>query len=332
VTPLRFAVIGCGAIATSQHLPALARRRDARLVAVVDRDLGWARTIGRRFGAELAAADAGELGGRVDAAIVATPNATHVPVASDLLGQDVHVLCEKPLATTVEAARELLETAQRTRTRVMAAHVRRFQPNLVAAHRLVRDGVIGRPTSLHVEHSSPRGQWASRTAYRSERSLSGGGVLIELGVHLVDLAIWFLGREIVDVEGTVECDGDLEVESDARLTLGFASGAVAGIAVSDRRTLDPRLVLRGTGGWLEVGQSDDAPVTVFGRGARACRIDGAQRIVPGAGDPFAEQLDAFCRCLRTGAPWPVPDDEVLLGLEVITGVYTRLPPALESAR
>lgn len=331
MTPLRFAVIGCGAIATSQHLPALARRRDAALVAVVDQDLGWARTVRRRYGAQLAATDARELGGRVDAAIVATPNATHVPVAVGLLEQGVHVLCEKPFATTVDGVRELLDTAQRTRTRVMAAHVRRFEPSLVVAYRLVQDGVIGRPTSLRVEYSSPRGVWASRTAYRGQRSLAGGGVLIELGVHLVDLAIWFLGREIVDVEGTVECDGDLEVESDARLTLGFASGAVADIAVSDRRALDARLVLRGTDGWLEVGQSDE-PVTVFSRGARACRIDGAQRVVPGAGDPFAEQLDAFCRCLRTGAAWPVPDDEARLGLEVITGVYTRQPPALEFAR
>jgi len=273
-----------------------------------------------------------ELGGRIDAAIVATPNATHVPVAIELLEQSVHVLCEKPFATSVDAARELLDTAQRTRTRVMPAHVRRFEPSLAAAHRLVQDGAIGRPISFRAQHSSLRGVWASRTAYRGQRSLSGGGVLIELGVHLVDLAIWFLGREIVDVEGTVECDGEWEVEADARLTIGFASGAVASVAASDRRVLDTGLVLRGSDGWLEVGQDDAAPVTVFSRGARACRVDGLQRVVPGAGDPFEAQLDAFCHCVRTGAPWPVPDDEVLLGLEVITGVYARQPPALEAAR
>lgn len=330
--PLRFAVVGCGAIATTEHLPALARRRDVQLAAVVDRDLDWARTVAGRFGAGRAAVDVADLRGRIDAAIVATPNATHVAVASELLGHGVPVLCEKPLATSVASAHDLVGAARRSGARVMAAHVRRFQPNLVTARGLVRDGLIGAPVSLRAEHSSPRGQWASRTPYRGQRALAGGGVLLELGVHLVDLAIWFLGRELAEVDGVLEWDGDTDLESDARLSLRFADGAVANVAASDRSPLDPRLVVRGSDGWLEVNLSDDTPVTVFSRGARACRVDGAQRVSQPPGDLFAEQLEAFCRCVRTGAPWPVPDEDVLLGLEVITAVYARQQVPLEAAR
>jgi UDP-N-acetylglucosamine 3-dehydrogenase len=314
VTQLRFAVVGCGAIATTQHLPALARRRDVQLAAVVDRDLDWARTVAGRFGAVHATTDVVDVRDCIDAAIVATPNATHVAVASELLGYGVPVLCEKPLATSVADAHALIGAARRGGTRVMAAHVRRFQPSLVTAYGLVRDGLVGAPVSLRAEHSSPRGQWASRTPYRGQRALSGGGVLIELGVHLVDLAIWFLGRELAEVDSVLDWDGDTDLESDARVSLRFRHGAVASLAASDRRPLDPRLAVQGSEGWLETSLSDDTPVTVFSHGARACRVDGAQRVVPPAGDLFAEQLEAFCRCVRTGAPWPVPDEDALLGL------------------
>jgi hypothetical protein len=98
---MRFGVVGCGAISTLYQLPALGRSSDATLVAAVDVDAGHAAAVARRFGATESFTDHRALVGRVDAALVATPNTTHADIACDLLAQGVHVLCEKPLATSV---------------------------------------------------------------------------------------------------------------------------------------------------------------------------------------------------------------------------------------
>src|SRR5438046_1314561 len=96
--PLRIAVVGAGAVSEIYHLPALKRSRRAVLAAIVDADPARAAAVARRFGVATALRDPYELPGKVDAAIVATPNALHADIACMLLGEGIHVLCEKPLA------------------------------------------------------------------------------------------------------------------------------------------------------------------------------------------------------------------------------------------
>jgi predicted dehydrogenase len=318
--PLRFAVVGCGAIARTCHLPALRQSPAAELVAVVDSDLGWAREVARRFGASHACSAGAELGGRVDAAIVATPNGTHASVAVGLLQQGIHVLCEKPLCTTVADAQRLLASAP-AGTRLMPAHVRRFQANLRLARQMLDDGVIGEPQRLTVSQSSLTGAWSSRTAYRSDPALAGGGVLIELGVHLIDLALWFCGGRVAGVESQLTAAADARLETDAQLALRFAGGATAEVSVSERLVLPRLLRVEGSEGWLSVGLDEEDPVVFFGRRARVCRRGGAQRAWAPGGDPFARQIDEFVACVRGGAPFPVPDADVLCGLEIIARAY-----------
>lgn len=319
--PLRFAMVGCGAIARICHLPALRRSPAAELVAVVDSDLGWAREVARRFGGIEAYGAGAELGGRVDAAIVATPNGTHADVASGLLQLGIHVLCEKPLSTTVADARRLLAAVPKG-ARLMPAHVRRFQANLQLARQLLSDGVVGEPRRLAVSQSSLAGAWSSRTAYRRDPALAGGGVLIELGVHLIDLALWFSDTRVAGVESQLTALADARLETDAHLALRFAGGATAEVSVSERVVLPRRLRLEGSEGWLSVGLDEEEPVDFFGRRSRVCRRGGAQRAWAAAGgDPFARQLDEFVACVRDGAPFPVPETDVLCGLEIIGRAY-----------
>ena len=331
MAPLRFVMVGCGAIATSCHLPALSRYEDAELVAVVDHDLPSARKVARQFGAKLALGDCRGLRGLVDAAIVATPNSTHVVVARELLECGVHVLCENPLATTPADARSLFETSRRIGARIMPAHVRRFQANLVTAQQLVGRGIVGQPTSLVVSQSSPKGQWASRTAYREDRHLAGGGVLIELGVHLIDLALWFLGRQLTGALGSLTWGGVRDLESDAEITLQFERGVRAEIAVSDRRPLERTLLVRGTDGWVATSLDEDRSVSFFSRAARACRFDGAQKARVDVEDIFHRQLVEFCHSIRAGLCFPVPEEDVLLGLDLIANLYAAPTIGREAA-
>lgn len=323
MTPLRFAVVGCGAVSLAYHLPVLARARDAHLVAVVDRDRAWVREVARRFRVPHAATDVEALETPLDAAVIATPGASHARVASPLLRAGVHVLCEKPLATTPDDARALAALARDAggAGRLMAAHVRRFQENLRMASTLVRRGVIGAPRRLAIAHGVAPGGWPSRTAYREDRRQAGGGVLMELGVHLVDLALWLLGDAVAAVDATLDTDAATGLEHEARLAVRMRGGAVAHLHASALRGLDRTVRIEGDAGWVATSLDESDRVTCHGPGLRACRLDGAQDVLVPVRDPFERQLAEFCRCIRDRRPFPVPAADVLRGLDLIAGVY-----------
>lgn len=320
---LRLAVVGCGAISTASHIPAIRACADAVLTAVVDRDLEWARAVARRAGAEIACSGVGELRGRVDAAVVATPSASHASITRELLASDIHVLCEKPFATSLADAQAVARAVGAGGARVMAGHVRRFQPNLRAVARLVQRGMVGTPETLALTQSSVGGRWPSRTSYRMDRRQAGGGVLMELGVHLVDLTVWLLGGAVERVDAHLSRPAGSELETDAELAIHLSSGAFGWLAVSSRRGLPGSLTLRGSEGWVTTPLESVPGVRFFARGARACRVDGAQTLRVPDPDPFTCQVAEFCRCLRDGTPFPVPIDDVLTGLELIQQVYAR---------
>ena len=99
----RMALIGCGAIAESFHVPALESRSTLRgRVVPVDPNIDRAERMARRLGASRVASDYREVLGSVDGVIVATPHSQHVPIALECLRQKIHVLCEKPVAETPE--------------------------------------------------------------------------------------------------------------------------------------------------------------------------------------------------------------------------------------
>ncbi len=199
MTRLRFGVVGCGAIVTVHQLPALRRCRRLDLVAVTDVDAAWAATVARRAGVPASYGDHRALIGKVDAALVATPNTTHADIACELLAHGVHVLCEKPMGTTTAEVDRILATAARSGTRVMAAHCGRFNANAATLRELIADGALGR--LREITGGIGGGYDPGRTDFRRRRSLSGGGVLIDIGIHLIDLALWLTG----DTPRAIDC-------------------------------------------------------------------------------------------------------------------------------
>jgi predicted dehydrogenase len=220
MTRLRFGVVGCGAIVTLHQLPALQRCPALRLVGMVDRDRDWAARVARRAGAA-AYDDHRALIGRVDAALVATPNSTHVSIVCDLLEHGVHVLCEKPLGTTGEEVQRMQDAAARSGARLMTGHCLRFSPNLEMLKRAIDAGWIGDVERVHATIGGPYEGVARRTDFRRQRELSGGGVLMDLGVHVLDLAVWFASRAPTAVEYAGSYTDGWEVETDAEVALRF---------------------------------------------------------------------------------------------------------------
>jgi predicted dehydrogenase len=323
VSRLRFGVVGCGAISTIFQLPALERSSRLDLVAVADVDASWAASVARKFRVPEAYGDYTRMFERVDAVLVATPNTTHADIACDFLSRGVHVLCEKPLATSTAEVDRMLDAAGRGGARLMAAHCLRFSPNIATARSLVQRGVVGEVESISGAIGGVYATGPQRTDFRKTRGLSGGGVLIDLGVHLIDLALWISDARPTDLDYHATSAPGWEVESDVELALGLSGRTRASITASFSRPMNPRLRIDGSAGWIETSLYTPTSLAFFGKHARVCQRDGCQQMILDDTSMYDAQIDHFCDAIAARTDFVVRSAEIRAGMQVVEQCYAN---------
>jgi predicted dehydrogenase len=229
--PISFAIIGCGLIGR-KRAAALAKVPGVRVGIACDLDRaraeGLAATVpGCRPVTDYKAAIADS---SIDAVIVATLNASLAPIALAAVSAGKHALIEKPGALGASELRAL-ETAAKGRARVRIGYNHRFHPALLKAREIVDSGVAGPLMFLRARYGHG-GRKGYDREWRADPKLSGGGELIDQGVHLIDLASWFLG-DFTSVDGhAVTSFWDMKVDDNAFLSLRTASGQTAWLHAS----------------------------------------------------------------------------------------------------
>ncbi|MEO6029060.1 MAG: Gfo/Idh/MocA family oxidoreductase [Candidatus Binatia bacterium] len=317
---IRFGVVGCGAVSEIYHVPAIAHCAGATLTALADAVPERAAEVARRFNVPTSVGDHRELVGKVDAVLIATSNTTHADIACQLLEAGVHVLCEKPMATTSADADRMFSAAARSGARLMAGHSRRFNPNLELAKELVAAGRIGKLETVGAALGSPYGSWPTRTDFRRQRALSGGGVLLDLGIHLIDLAVWLGGgAKMLRYEASDTLGWG--VENDAEVELELSNEACARLSCSYTHGLNRTVRLSGSAGWIETSIDGAPDVTFFGRDSRLCQRAGAQKIAVPETDPYTRQIEHYVDCLAHDRPFVVTAEQVVNGLDIIERCY-----------
>src|SRR5260370_241151 len=130
-----------------------------------------------------------------DAVCIFGPNWTHAPYSIDALDRGAHVLVEKPMATAASDARRMVKAALRNRKAVVVAQQRPSSPIDKLGKEIVDRRVLGKVQSFRTRfsHGGPE-MWAPGQSWFFSKKEAGGGVLLDLGVHLIDLAIWILGE------------------------------------------------------------------------------------------------------------------------------------------
>jgi predicted dehydrogenase len=213
VAKLRVGVVGCGPMGRG-HVKHYAGLADCDLVGVVDRDPKRRAEAALSSGAR-AFADAKELIGRVDAVSIATPTTSHKDLALMFMDAGVHVLVEKPMAESPEAAEAMLRGAQDKGVVLQIGHIERFNPAFRAAKEVVSD---------------PRYVIADRLSPFSFRSVDVG-VVMDLMIHDLDIVLEFLDDEVESIEAIgIPVLAKTEDMCDARLR--FKGGAIADIRAS----------------------------------------------------------------------------------------------------
>lgn len=297
---LGIAIVGVGGIATS-HMAALRATEQARLVCVQDMDKIRAAQVAVEQGCDvvdslddvLARAD-------VDAVIVCTPNLTHQNIGTAVLEAGRHLLMEKPLAMTVEGAEALARLAAERGLVLAVGHSHRFSAQSRAVRDVVASGEIGTPRFVRVVMNGGW-IWPGWQAWVLDPTVSGGHSLHN-GVHLTDLAAWWIGEhpDTVFAAGQAVTSRALEIADYLVIELGFPGGAAAVCEVSraerPRRAAYLELTVVGTEGVLSRAWDADGIRSWLEEGLSMWAPDGA------AGDVFVAELEAFAAAVHGEAP------------------------------
>jgi len=243
----RLAIIGCGAVVEQYHIPAL-QRLGWKPVLLIDHNVEGTR---RRFRDLKECAVESQASGRYDsfdAAIVAVPSRLHAPVCIELLCAGKPVLVEKPMATTAADARAMVDAADSGAVQLSVVHWRRYRHVSAWTKALMDSGLLGRIESFDFREGTIF-DWPATTNSFWRREVAGGGVFADLGAHVLDLLLWWLG-DFTSV--TYADDSQGGVEADCRLDLTMKSGAKGIVELSRTRNLRNSAIIRGSNGWVDI--------------------------------------------------------------------------------
>lgn len=319
-TAPRIVVVGCGAIATAFHLPALkAVPGVMERLTLADRDAGRVESARQAFGAQRAVTDHREVLADVDAAIVAVPQEFHADVAREFLQAGVSVLCEKPLATTLAEAAALVAAAEATGAVLAVNNTRRLYPSARAVREWIRSGRAGEIRKIEVYEGDCFG-WplASGTAFG--RAGTRKGVLQDTGAHTLDMICWWLGERpritcyLDDAMGGSEAEARVEFA-------GAAGGYVGTVHLSWLNRLSNAFRVEGEQETLEgrILAWDELRLTAGGR-ARPMKL---RPDVPSFAQLNAHLIASFLGAVRGEGSPAVAGRDVLDSIGMIEECYGR---------
>lgn len=347
----RIALAGAGNIAQNAHLPAFAKRDDVEVVAVCDLNLQRAKDCAEKFGIPNAYASAQEMIDKTDcdAVDICVWNRAHCEIAVLAAQAGRHILCEKPMALNVEHAQIMQDAVKAAGVTFMMAMPKRFYPEIQYVQGLIEEGKFGdiyyAKTSMLRRRGTPLG-WFTDTAK------SGGGPVIDIGVHAIDCAWYLMGRpkpvrvsastsyaigdyQTKGVTRWVALDSDVTAFDTEDSTAGvfhFENGASLLFEVSWAINLDNKesTAICGTkaGAQLNHGAAPGENAIIFTEEA-GYLTDNRPRILPV--NPYEAEIGYFLDCLRSGtSPDPSLSDGVTM-IRMLMGIYQSAAEGREIA-
>src|SRR4051794_17378075 len=332
---MRVAIVGYGLAGSVFHAPLVAATPGLTVATVVTSSAERQDQARRDHpGARLAARveEVLERAGKHDLLVVATPNSSHAPLAHAALDAGLAVVVDKPLAVSADEGRGLVEHAERARLMLTAFHHRRWDCDQLTLRRLLREGALGEVTRFESRFerwrpSSREDAWRETTPPEQ-----GGGVLLDLGAHLIDQALTLFGP-VARVHGEVDSRRGGAADDDAFVALEHESGVHSHLWASSMAAAPgPRLRVRGTRAAFVV-EALDSQEDALRRGERPGPGWGteprerwgalwhgegvAPQPVPSERGAWPEFYAGVERALREGAPPPVDPRDAVAVLEVM---------------
>jgi predicted dehydrogenase len=231
-TPCRIALFGCGAVSELYYAPALRHLEEegsAVLTAVFDPEAGRAAGFCAQFPKAVAYPDESFLSTTpLDLAIVASPVSSHEAQAIRAFEAGIAVLCEKPLAANTEAGERMIAAARKHQRILAVGLLRRFYSNVQFTRQLIQNKTLGDVKSFTIQEGGTF-NWPARSDSFFRKGAAGGGILLDIGVHVLDLVVHWFGEP----QGLTYADDAMGgLEANCRIELSYPQGVKGTIRLS----------------------------------------------------------------------------------------------------
>lgn len=323
-----FAIVGLGHLSLNQILPAFARSQFAEPVALVSGDRGKADAVAREYGIDPSAvydyADFEKLeqNDRVQAIYIVLPNSMHAEYTIRAARIGKHVLCEKPMATSVADGERMIAACREAKRHLMIAYRSQYEPIDRSIAEMVRAGQLGKLRQFvasNVQNQGDARQW------RLKKAMAGGGALVDVGIYCLNAARFLSGEEPVQVSATIVQPRDdprfVEVEESASFMLTFPSGLVACCTSGYGSHSAKYFRMQGSDAWVAMD-----PAFAYGglrtqQGRLIAGHDTSTETQFPAKDQFALELDHFAYCIQNNVVPHTPGEEGLQDQRIVDAIY-----------
>ncbi len=333
---IKWGVIGCGGIADRRTLPGMMLADNAELVAVMDANPEFAENVKEKYNAKYAFTDAKELLAldEIEAVYIASPVAFHKEQAFAAADAKKHILIEKPVALTAADAEEIEAYCKKAGVKLGVGFMMRFHAYHQAIKNLIDEGKLGNIVSM-------RGQFTCwypeiEGAWRQKFATSGGGSMVDMGVHAIDVLQYVSGLKAETVTGFASnLVFNYEVEDSCNAIMKMDNGAAmyieANFNIPDAAA-SCRLELYGTrgsilaegtlsqveGGKVEVRIADDS----LGYNAQQDVAElNIQELEVTFGNMYTKEIEGFGNAIINDTDVPVPANEAIFNQKIVEAVY-----------
>lgn len=251
-----FSIVGCGRIAQrhAEHI-----QKSGRLVSVCDTVSEKAAALAQKYNAA-AFEDIDKLlrqSEGADVVSICSPNGLHAQHTIKALQAGFHVLCEKPMALTVQDCGDMINAAERANRRLFIVKQNRFNPPVAAVKKLIDEGRLGRIYSIQLNCFWNRNEEYYKNSWKGTRDLDGGTLFTQFS-HFIDLLYWMIGdiREVKGFAGNFDHEGVIEFEDTGTVSLRFYNGAIGTINYtvnSFEKNMEGSLTIFAEKGTLKIG-------------------------------------------------------------------------------
>ncbi|HXS78496.1 MAG TPA: Gfo/Idh/MocA family oxidoreductase, partial [Terracidiphilus sp.] len=255
----------------------------------------------------------------VDAVYVALPNSMHAEYTIRAAKADKHVLCEKPMATSVEDCEKMIAACKAANKKLMIAYRCHYEPTNLRAIKLIRDGAIGQVQTIQ----SAFGFNISKGEWRLSKALAGGGPLYDVGIYSLNACRYLTGEEpdhIAAYASTIDRDGRFnEVEENVSWTMHFPSGILASCSTTYGANMPGYFHVYGSKGWIQVDNAfvyEGLHLHAFASGKDLDEPNPAR-------DPsqFQAEAEHFSHCIQNNLEPQSPGEEGLRDMRYIAQIY-----------
>jgi predicted dehydrogenase len=321
-----YCIVGLGRISMQHFMPAVKTSHKSRVTALVSGHRDKAERMASEYNIPQSSIysydnfDDIAKNPEIDAVYVALPNSMHAEYTVRAAKAGKHVLCEKPMATSVEESRAMIEACGSAHKQLMIAYRCQYEPANLRAVQLIREGRLGSIQSIE----SAFGFRIAANEWRLDKKLAGGGPLMDVGIYCLNASRYLTGEEPLEVKGyssVVDQDGRFaQVEENLSWTMKFPGGALASCVCTYGSSMRGYFRVRGSRGALVV-----EPAFNYEKPHLFAQFDGGEtlELAPEEPDPmqFLLEADHMADCIVENREPRTSGREGLRDMEIIAQIY-----------